>query len=845
VRTDIPEISDIAIRKALINDFVHRDYSNFGTDNKPGIYDDILVKVIMEGRGIINRLLVILALFAVIPQTLMAAETIILTDDSKRILLTEKAAVFRDGKGIIDAEGLVQGKYEKYRVDNETSYGFTDEAYWVLTKIENTSGVESWIVNLDYPLVDAVDLFIFDVEGLSKSFSVNDDMAYEDRAIQIRTYAFPVKIPPGEKITFAAKVNTEGTMRFPFYISPYKDFLSYFSKENIASGFFLGFLILMILVNILYFIYHKEKAHILLSLFAGAYAVFYSTQNGILFCILRPEALHWKFPVYITSGVLGLLFITYFSYLYLIFGLGIRYKRKFFRFFSYVGLAISASTFFVPPSGALMMFVTYALLAIIPNSLAAVKLIRSNNPHAMNFLLAWSFFVASIVLFSLRGVGLLPTNLFTLYIKEWGVVGLLAFFFVALNYKLKYLSLLGEEAEQRKKAEEEAKAANRAKSDFLANMSHEIRTPLNSVIGFADLLKDMNLSKQQAQYVETIKHSSNSLLEIINDILDFSKIEAGKLELELIKSDIVTITKNAAEILRLQAEKKGLNFHLNIQSDLPRYALIDPVRLRQVLVNLLGNAVKFTEEGKVELGLRFKQLDDRHGLYHFDVADTGIGIEEEKSDKLFKAFSQADTSTTRKFGGTGLGLVISSLLVEKMGGEIHFDSQPGIGTTFRFSIKATFFSSEEQATKAEESKADKPSKKRVINTSAKLLIAEDVGTNMMLIKIIIGKMLREVVFLEAANGKEAVKLTLTEEPDLVFMDVQMPEMNGLEATEKIRESEAQSQRHTPIIALTAEALKNEVDRCLSSGMDDYLSKPVDKASLFSLLKKYLSGSEQS
>jgi len=239
-------------------------------------------------------------------------------------------------------------------------------------------------------------------------------------------------------------------------------------------------------------------------------------------------------------------------------------------------------------------------------------------------------------------------------------------------------------------AKEEADSANKAKSEFLANMSHEIRTPLNGIIGFTDLLLKTPLSEIQQQYAENVNTSGFSLLGIINDILDFSKIEAGKMELDFIKTDIIELVEMASDIIKYHVANKGLELLLNIPQNVPRFAVVDPMRLRQILVNLLSNAVKFTQSGEVELTITFTKEDEFRGKFHFSVRDTGIGISVEQQKKLFKAFTQADSTTTRKFGGTGLGLAISNMLAEKMGSKIEIYSEPDHGSTFFFTIETSY-----------------------------------------------------------------------------------------------------------------------------------------------------------
>jgi two-component system, sensor histidine kinase len=386
------------------------------------------------------------------------------------------------------------------------------------------------------------------------------------------------------------------------------------------------------------------------------------------------------------------------------------------------------------------------------------------------------------------------------------------------------------------RAKTEADRANQAKSIFLANISHEIRTPMNGIIGMAELLADTPLVKNQQAQLDQIRLSAMSLMGIVNDVLDLSKIEADKIELESVHFDLLECLTNAFEMATLPGRDKGLDLNLQVADDVPSAVVGDPGRLRQVLLNLLSNAVKFTERGEVRAiveHVQTKETEDQKIVLRFSVTDTGIGIAAEKQQQIFEAFTQTDSSTTRLYGGTGLGLAISARLVKLMGGELKVESTAGHGSTF------TFVLSLEQAW-TEKPEAKEQASVMAAVSSQHILLVEDNHVNQMVAQGMLRKAGHTVTL--ADNGRHALEILATESFDAVLMDVQMPEIDGLEATRRWRQSEKDgndkgTNRATIIIAMTAHVLADDHQRCLEAGMDGYITKPLSSRSLMQAIEQ--------
>ncbi|HVK99555.1 MAG TPA: 7TM diverse intracellular signaling domain-containing protein [Dongiaceae bacterium] len=875
-------------------------------------------------------LLIVLALASI--GRISHADPDLVLDSSVNTLNLEGNLLYvEDPSGKLTAEEIVAQPDLLQLYDKPTvNEGYSRSTWWFSFQLYNNEQTSvHWWLNINYALLDEVDLYELDqASGSMRSIGrTGDTRPMATRAAKTSVFVFPLQLQPQREYRYLIRIRSNGSVVLPATLHSNTNFIESYGDQRLLTGIFHGGALFLMLYNIGLLIAVRERLYLYYVLYVSCFLLTTLTATGVGFEFLWQDQYELQsrlIPVAImATGIFGLLFSRNL--------LDIHNRAPFlFRLSQY--LLISAYVVFflsaiLPYTYAVQLSLAAVIVIVIYTLAVGCEGILTHAPLAWIFMMAWSALLVSVVVFVLTAADVLDSNPLSVHSLQLGSSIELLLLSFALADRISQLKKQKNDVESVAHAEQ---FANRAKSDFLASMSHEIRTPMAGVLGMAELLSNTSMTHEQKQYLETIQDSSRSLLDIINQILDMSKIEANRLDLETIEFTLEAVIADAIKVFYAKRQHSPVRFETLIEPTTPRQIKGDPTRLRQVLINLISNAYKFTEKGSVTLTVR----PEGSNKIHFAITDTGPGVAETALQRIFEHYGQENASTARTHGGTGLGLSICQQLVHLMGGEIGVHSQLGSGTTFWFNLpldanggdiilaatndidKAQhihLFSNDlalqrqistwckhlnlaleinrwpnatdqverllilsddivqlrqsasilackvpshllaRRRVDAEQNEfpstelpllpnqflnillnrqieVTEPTPKPVEEVGPisikRVLLAEDNPVNAQVIKGLLKRLGVESDWCQ--NGKEAVEKLVQKNYDLVFMDCEMPVMDGYEATRQIR---ASGNDKLIVVALTAHAIKEYVDQAYAAGMNDYLTKPIDLSTL--------------
>jgi len=826
--------------------------------------------------GIVTFITVLLALFVptlteALDSNRLNAETVTLTDDRGKYPLGLHLEILTDPSGQLTIEQVSSSAYDKQFIPSQVevpNFGFTDSAYWVRFRVtDNSQQAKQWRLEIAHPVIQQVSFYIPQIEETGfRHQQTGFSRPFQSREIAYQTFVFKLPLKYQVEQTFYLRFNSGGeSMTLPLAIWSIEAFAKKSQTEQLAAGLFFGALLIMIGYNAFLFLFLREKSYLYYVLFVTSLFC-----HELLFRGFASPYLGSDWNPLMVSFCLTLTLILALKFTSTFLGTQTRLPKlhKFITFLLVIWEGLLIFILFIN-SHSVIAFTVFELLTILSLLIifmAAFSTWRQGYEAARYFLLAWMMLLVTGLIATLVRLDILPSNILTEYGYQFGAISLILLLSLALADRINIFKaekekaqtealkasqenekLIREQATVLEKtvaertrelliAREKAESANQAKSAFLANMSHELRSPLNAILGFAQILtRSQQLDKENQENVGIISRSGEHLLSLINQVLDLSKIEAGRTTLNENHFDLYRLLDDLEDMFHLKADDKHLQLLFEREPSVPQYVYTDEVKMRQVLINLLNNALKFTNEGGITVRINAKTIktdfNQQRSVIEFEVEDTGPGIASDELDELFTAFVQTEVGKQSQ-EGTGLGLPISRKFVQLMGGDMVVSSEVGRGTTFQFQIQCQL---------SEATQIQKPThEKRIIALAPnqpryRILIVDDKWNNRQLLIKLLNPLGFELK--EAENGQQAIEVWEEWQPHLIWMDMRMPVMNGYEATVQIR-AHTKGQA-TAIIAFTASVLEEERAVVLDAGCDDFLRKPFKENDIFDTMHKHL------
>ncbi|MEK6805447.1 MAG: 7TM diverse intracellular signaling domain-containing protein [Pseudomonadota bacterium] len=703
--------------------------------------------------------------------------------------------------------------------------GFDTTPVWYRVELRNQSspaaGLNDWLLEFGYPLLDEIDLYVLRSDGQVESVRTGDRRPLAAGQLDHRKMVLPLRLASGERVQLYLRVHTESTHLLNLRLHRPSGFLEKTGFENLWFGIYFGLMLGLALYNFFILLSVRDLAYVYHVMYILSMSALQLDLHGFSrqYLWAGPDWPNVSMPGTVAGAIL-------FSLLFTRSLLQTRLHSLPLHRMLDIGLLLSAIciglALFAPYSVSMPFNTLASALIVIMLVISGVGMLRKGVRAAQLYLIAWSVYLVGIVLRALEGMGVIAPTLLSEYGTQFGSAAVVTLLSLALADRINF------ERGQRAAAQ----AATSAKSEFLARMSHELRTPMNAILGFTQLA--LRSGAQRIEHLQHIESASHSLLRLINDILDLSRVEAGKLTLVSSRFELSQLLQRISDLFSMQAARKPLTLKVLAPSGLGAGLIGDSLRLEQVLVNLVGNAVKFTESGEIELAVVQVSRREGHITLEFSVRDTGMGMTAEQQQRLFKPFEQADSSITRRFGGSGLGLAISRQLVELMGGQIGVESELTRGSRFHFTIEMALADPAQPTPAPAAAPASSGDRMRGI----RILLVEDNALNRELACEVLRDAGAEVSVAE--NGAEAVDAVQTQGFDMVLMDVQMPVMDGYEATRRIRQLPGLA--GLPIIAMSASAMAEDRAAAAAAGMNDYLTKPFDIGQVLDVLSKWIKNS---
>lgn len=805
-------------------------------------------------------LLLVLMIF--ISPLAQSASPIVLNINVGQYSLGMHLDTLEDTEGNWSLEQVRSSRFNKKWVKNEKkvpNFGFTKSAYWLRFQVVhqtlgelpssavniNDAGADQitrypskWLLELSYAFIDQVDFYFKTMDNQYHVIKSGDQRAYSAREFKYHNFVFPLILYNQSPQVFYIRVQTEGSIELPLTLWSPNSFFQKVEQEQSALGIYYGIMLAMLLYNLFIFLLVKEKTYLFYVLYIICWTISQMIINGYAVQYLWGDVLWWVNRSFsFMSGVMGV-WIFVFSMSFLQTEKYVPTLHKILKIVVVTFVLHSVFSLIIPYSISIRIS-TVLFLSFLP-LLIVVGILCWNQGFtaARYYLLAWISLIIGVILFLLKSIDLLPS----VFITNYGVQIGSAIEVLLLSFSL--ADRINQEKKEKLQAEKNrllaqknmelalkdkkiSEANNRSKTEFFASMSHEFRTPLTSILGYSEAGQENDLSiKEKNDYFKIINRSGKHFLNLINDILDLSKLEVQQLEFENVKIRLLPILEEIGDTFELLAREKGLDFTINNQFPLPKTFSNDPTRLKQILINLCGNAIKFTKTGSVAVKVYSNKEDEK--LY-FSITDTGIGLKPDQVDKLFKSFSQADISTTRNFGGTGLGLYLSKQLAKKLGGDITVTSEFGKGSTFTVSVAIDSPGHTEWIQALPE--------QQLIETdilfSGKVLYAEDHEDNRNLVRNIIEKMGADITL--ACDGREALDLCKNTHFDLIFTDIRMPQIDGVELAEILLKKNP----NLAIVAITATLIDSELRKFKQAGFKNILKKPINRHDIYNVMEEYL------